>query len=176
MHPSIMLLQASIACAESDAERRESFNRQHEQCPRTRRCVSKSPTRWRRALKAPAQWLLIGMMGWSITALAQPVDTWNTVHGFDCVSDPYNPIREDGTRDPQGDPEPLSATTPGFTRHGISQPAGTAETPTVSQQHGRTSGSGTRSWISTRYRTFRTPKSTGPVPTPQTIAQPCRRN
>lgn len=109
MHPSIMLLQASIACAESDAGRRESFNRQHEQCPRTRRCVSKSPTRWRRALKAPAQWLLIGMMGWSITALAQPVDTWNTVHGFDCVSDPYNPIREDGTRDPQGDPEPLSA-------------------------------------------------------------------
>lgn len=37
------------------------------------------------------------------SAHAEPKDTWT---GPDCVSDPYNPIRADGTRDPNGDPTP----------------------------------------------------------------------
>jgi hypothetical protein len=39
---------------------------------------------------------------------AEPIDTWEITHGIDCLTDPYNPIRADGTRDPTGDPLPGS--------------------------------------------------------------------
>jgi hypothetical protein len=45
---------------------------------------------------------------YSGVASAEPIDTWETTHGIDCLTDPYNPIREDGTRDPDGDPLPGS--------------------------------------------------------------------
>jgi hypothetical protein len=35
-----------------------------------------------------------------------PIDTWPITHGIDCVGDRFNPVRADGTRDPDGDPEP----------------------------------------------------------------------
>ena len=38
----------------------------------------------------------------------EPLDTWETVVGFDCVGDRFNPVRPDGTKDPAGDPEPGS--------------------------------------------------------------------
>ena len=40
------------------------------------------------------------------SASAEPIDTWQTYPGYDCVADAYNPIRLDGTRDPNGDPLP----------------------------------------------------------------------
>lgn len=40
---------------------------------------------------------------------AAPLDTWPITHGIDCVGDPYNPTRADGTKDPLGEPEPGSA-------------------------------------------------------------------
>jgi hypothetical protein len=39
-------------------------------------------------------------------AVAEPIDTWPITHGIDCVGDRFNPVRDDGTRDPNGDPEP----------------------------------------------------------------------
>jgi hypothetical protein len=39
---------------------------------------------------------------------AGPIDTWPVTHGIDCVGERFNPVREDGTRDPAGDPEPGS--------------------------------------------------------------------
>jgi dienelactone hydrolase len=45
----------------------------------------------------------------SITpATADPIDTWDMLVGIDCVGDRFNPTREDGTKDPEGDPEPGS--------------------------------------------------------------------
>lgn len=41
-------------------------------------------------------------------ASAQPLDTWPITHGIDCVGDPYNPTRPDGTKDPAGEPQPGS--------------------------------------------------------------------
>ncbi|MGH2752969.1 MAG: hypothetical protein ACRDLB_00920 [Actinomycetota bacterium] len=38
----------------------------------------------------------------------EPVDTWPTLVGIDCLNDRFNPVREDGTKDPEGDPEPGS--------------------------------------------------------------------
>ena len=38
----------------------------------------------------------------------EPIDTWETVVGIDCVGDRFNPVREDGTKDPDGDPAPGS--------------------------------------------------------------------
>jgi hypothetical protein len=40
---------------------------------------------------------------------AEPLDTWEITPGHNCVADLYNPIRADGTRDPNGDPLPGSA-------------------------------------------------------------------
>ena len=37
---------------------------------------------------------------------AEPIDTWPVTHGIDCVGDRFNPVREDGTRDPALDPQP----------------------------------------------------------------------
>ena len=45
----------------------------------------------------------------SFAAPAEPVDTFAAIYGYDCVADAYNPIRADGTRDVNGDPEPGSA-------------------------------------------------------------------
>jgi hypothetical protein len=42
-------------------------------------------------------------------APAEPIDTFAAIYGYDCVADVYNPIRPDGTRDLNGDPEPGSA-------------------------------------------------------------------
>jgi hypothetical protein len=39
-------------------------------------------------------------------AVTEPIDTWSTTQGIDCVEERFNPLREDGTRDPLGDPEP----------------------------------------------------------------------
>lgn len=41
-------------------------------------------------------------------ASAEPIDTWESVVGIDCVGDRFNPVREDGTKDPNGDPLPGS--------------------------------------------------------------------
>lgn len=38
----------------------------------------------------------------------EPIDTWETVVGIDCVGDSFNPVRPDGTKDPSGDPAPGS--------------------------------------------------------------------
>lgn len=45
----------------------------------------------------------------ALPAAAEPIDTWETLVGIDCVGDRFNPAREDGTKDPQGDPVPGSA-------------------------------------------------------------------
>jgi dienelactone hydrolase len=42
-------------------------------------------------------------------AAAAPIETWTLTHGIDCLNDLFNPIRGDGTRDPNGDPAPGSA-------------------------------------------------------------------
>lgn len=42
-------------------------------------------------------------------AEAAPIDTWPTTHGIECGAELFNPIRADGTRDPDGDPAPGSA-------------------------------------------------------------------
>jgi dienelactone hydrolase len=42
------------------------------------------------------------------SAQSQPVDLWPITHGIDCLNDPFNPTRPDGTKDPAGDPEPNS--------------------------------------------------------------------
>jgi dienelactone hydrolase len=39
---------------------------------------------------------------------AEPIDTWEVHPGIDCVGDRFNPVRPDGTRDPDGAPEPGS--------------------------------------------------------------------
>ena len=59
------------------------------------------------------------MRGWMTTALvtmlvaalavpaaADPIDTWPITSGIDCVGDRFNPVRPNGTRDPNGDPLP----------------------------------------------------------------------
>lgn len=38
-----------------------------------------------------------------------PIDTWPITHGIDCEGDPYNPLDENGDRDPDGDPKPGTA-------------------------------------------------------------------
>lgn len=43
------------------------------------------------------------------TASAEPIDTWPTTHGIDCLNDLFNPINPDGTRNPAGDPAPGTA-------------------------------------------------------------------
>jgi hypothetical protein len=45
-------------------------------------------------------------LGFGGVAQAAPVDTWSILYGYDCVADLYNPIRADGSRDPNGDPVP----------------------------------------------------------------------
>ncbi|MGH7896433.1 MAG: hypothetical protein ACREQQ_00655, partial [Candidatus Binatia bacterium] len=45
----------------------------------------------------------------SRAASAAPIDTWPITPGIDCVAERFNPIRPDGTRDPDGDPAPGSA-------------------------------------------------------------------
>ncbi|HVL90174.1 MAG TPA: hypothetical protein VM841_08075 [Actinomycetota bacterium] len=42
-------------------------------------------------------------------AQAAPIDTWPVTHGIDCLNDPFNPTRSDGTKDPAGDPLPGTA-------------------------------------------------------------------
>jgi hypothetical protein len=51
--------------------------------------------------------LLMGPLAASAGA-DEPIDTWDTLIGIDCVGDRFNPVREDGTKDPAGDPEPGS--------------------------------------------------------------------
>lgn len=54
--------------------------------------------------------MVLGMMAFAAPpGAADPIDTWDTLVGIDCVGDRFNPVREDGTRDPAGDPEPGSA-------------------------------------------------------------------
>ena len=52
--------------------------------------------------------ILAGLMLPVATAIAEPIDTWETLVGIDCVGDRFNPVRPDGTKDPAGDPEPGS--------------------------------------------------------------------
>ncbi|HEX9712784.1 MAG TPA: hypothetical protein VGB52_09600 [Actinomycetota bacterium] len=56
--------------------------------------------RWTAALLLAA--LALPMTG----ASAEPISTWEIYPGYECTSDPFNPILEDGTRDPEGDPAP----------------------------------------------------------------------
>jgi hypothetical protein len=49
-----------------------------------------------------AAWVALAAAAW-----AEPTNQWDTLGpGYDCTGDPYNPIRNDGTRDPHGDPVP----------------------------------------------------------------------
>ncbi len=52
--------------------------------------------------------ILVLMVPLAESALAEPIDTWPTLVGIDCLNDTYNPVREDGTKDPLGDPAPGS--------------------------------------------------------------------
>lgn len=38
----------------------------------------------------------------------EPIDTWPTLVGIDCLNDLFNPTLPDGTKDPEGEPEPGS--------------------------------------------------------------------
>jgi hypothetical protein len=42
-------------------------------------------------------------------ASAEPIDSWATTHGIDCLNDTFSPTLPDGTHDPSADPEPGSA-------------------------------------------------------------------
>ena len=44
----------------------------------------------------------------SPTAEAEPIETWPIYPGIDCLNDRFNPVRPDGTKDPNGDPAPGS--------------------------------------------------------------------
>ena len=60
-----------------------------------------------------ARWLLgivvlLLVLPLAVPVSAAPIDTWETYPGIDCVGDRFNPVRPDGTRDPNGDPEPGS--------------------------------------------------------------------
>ena len=52
--------------------------------------------------------VLVVAVGLSVAlpAGAEPLDTWEVLVGHDCVGDRFNPVREDGTKDPDGDPLP----------------------------------------------------------------------
>jgi dienelactone hydrolase len=52
---------------------------------------------------------LLALPAGADTQRAEPIDTWPITHGIDCVGDRFNPVREDGTRDPAGDPVPGTA-------------------------------------------------------------------
>lgn len=52
--------------------------------------------------------LIAAMLGFGPSS-AEPLDLWGLTHGIDCVGDSFNPIRPDGTRNPDGDPVPGSA-------------------------------------------------------------------
>ncbi len=58
-----------------------------------------------RRLNAAAAGLLLAQLAVP-PASAEPIDTFAAIYGHDCVADVYNPIRDDGTRDPNGDPAP----------------------------------------------------------------------
>jgi dienelactone hydrolase len=60
-----------------------------------------------RRLLAASVALVVG--SFLVPASAEPIDTWPITHGIDCVSDRFNPVRPDGTRDPARDPKPGSA-------------------------------------------------------------------
>jgi hypothetical protein len=51
---------------------------------------------------------IVGAASVIVPARAEPIDTWDITNGVDCVGDRFNPIREDGTKDPDGDPDPGS--------------------------------------------------------------------
>lgn len=60
-----------------------------------------------------ARWLLglvvvLLVLPLAVPVSAEPIDTWEIHPGIDCVGDRFNPVRSDGTRDPDGDPEPGS--------------------------------------------------------------------
>ena len=40
------------------------------------------------------------------TTAADPIDTWSITHGIDCLGDRFNPVRKDGTKNPNRDPKP----------------------------------------------------------------------
>lgn len=42
----------------------------------------------------------------TLPAKAEPIDTWALTSTIDCMGDRFNPVRPDGTRDPNGDPLP----------------------------------------------------------------------
>jgi chlorophyllase-like protein len=52
--------------------------------------------------------VIFAALAWPVTAaFADPLNEWDTLGpGYDCTGDPYNPVRNDGTRDPHGDPVP----------------------------------------------------------------------
>jgi pimeloyl-ACP methyl ester carboxylesterase len=62
--------------------------------------------RLNRASAAAAALLMI--VGMSVSASAEPLDTWETLVGIDCLNDLFNPTLPDGTKDPEGEPEPGS--------------------------------------------------------------------
>ena len=61
-------------------------------------------TRWLTGIVAAVLALAV-----AVPAVAEPVDTWATYPGIDCLNDRFNPVRPDGTKDPSKDPAPGSA-------------------------------------------------------------------
>ena len=61
---------------------------------------------FKKLLATVALGALLVPTGW---AQSQPMDLWPITHGIDCLNDPFNPTRPDGTKDPAGDPEAGSA-------------------------------------------------------------------
>ncbi len=59
-----------------------------------------------RSAASAAMGVLMGLVPGLVSAA--PIDTFATVYGYDCVADLYNPIRADGTRDVNADPQPGS--------------------------------------------------------------------
>lgn len=58
----------------------------------------------RRRVLAAALVLVAG--AYALPATAEPIDTWSLTSDVDCGGDRFNPVRPDGTRDPDGDPLP----------------------------------------------------------------------
>ncbi|HYI46673.1 MAG TPA: hypothetical protein VE174_14540 [Actinomycetota bacterium] len=58
----------------------------------------------RLAASVVATLMLISMA--QVAGADEPIDTWEIAVGIDCLNDRFNPVRDDGTKDPSGDPKP----------------------------------------------------------------------
>ncbi|MGH2757241.1 MAG: alpha/beta hydrolase family protein [Actinomycetota bacterium] len=52
--------------------------------------------------------VVLALLPAQFASARDPIDTWEILVGIDCVGDRFNPVRPDGTKDPNGDPAPGS--------------------------------------------------------------------